>query len=145
MKIEELYKYYKQHFLVDTDTRLRQKDDKLTNKRVINQVVERLHATTPNLSKGFYDVDVESVIRPGDFTTDQRPCGSLSGVTIGNYFTPMIPNDFHAIWKKGIESNAFYLKLCGSGGGGFILGFTRDYKKAEPLLVGYDHEVIYKF
>jgi len=62
-----------------------------------------------------------------------------------DYFTPMIPNDFHAIWKKGIESNAFYLKLCGSGGGGFILGFTRDYKKAEPLLVGYDHEVIYKF
>ena len=35
--------------LVDNDTNLRQKDDKLTNKRVINQVVERLHATTPNL------------------------------------------------------------------------------------------------
>ncbi len=62
-----------------------------------------------------------------------------------DYFTPMIPNNYHEIWKKGIDSNAFYLKLCGSGGGGFILGFTRDYKKAQPLLVDYDHEVIYNF
>ena len=118
--------------LVDNDTNLRQKDDKLTNKRVINQVVERLHATTPNLSKGFYDVDVESVIRPGDFTTDQRPCGPLSGVTLGNYFTPMIPklqkevqNSEHIIpedskqdWVRGglptrqMVRNADYLRRC---------------------------------
>lgn len=77
--------------LIDNDSNLRQTDSKLTNKREINQIIERLSATTPNLSKGFYDVDVESVIRPGDFTTDQRTCGPLSGVTIGNYFTPMIP------------------------------------------------------
>jgi mevalonate kinase len=57
----------------------------------------------------------------------------------------MIPSNYHEIWKKGIESNAFYLKLCGSGGGGFILGFTRDYSKAQPLLADYNHEVIYKF
>ena len=62
-----------------------------------------------------------------------------------DYFTPMIPNSYHDLWQKGIESNAFYLKLCGSGGGGFILGFTRNYELAEPLLAGYDHEVIYKF
>jgi mevalonate kinase len=62
-----------------------------------------------------------------------------------DYFSPMIPSNYHEIWKKGIESNAFYLKLCGSGGGGFILGFTRDYSKAQPLLADYNHEVIYKF
>ena len=76
--------------LVDNDTTLRQQQSKLTNKGEINQITERLFLTTPNLKYGPHDVDVESVIRPGVFTTDQRPCGPLSGVTIGNYFTPLI-------------------------------------------------------
>jgi len=77
--------------LVDTDSKLRESKDRLTNKRQIFQLTERLSLTTPNLNKGFYDVDVESVIRPGNLTKDQRPCGPLSGVSIGNFFTPMIP------------------------------------------------------
>ena len=44
------------------------------------------------------------------------------------HFSPMIPSEFHNIWSKGIETNGYYLKLCGSGGGGFILGFTEDLK-----------------
>lgn len=62
-----------------------------------------------------------------------------------NHFTPMIPENFHELWKKGIDSNAYYLKLCGSGGGGFILGFSRDYESARPLLEQYSPEVIYRF
>ena len=77
--------------LMDTDTNLRQNKDRLTNRNEINQITERLFQTTPSLTKGFFDVDVESVIRPGNFTTDQRPCGPLSGVTLGNQYTPMIP------------------------------------------------------
>ena len=50
------------------------------------------------------------------------------------------------IWLcKGIETNAYYLKLCGSGGGGFILGFTEDYEKAEKALKDYPLEVVYRF
>ena len=60
------------------------------------------------------------------------------------YFSPMIPVSFHDLWKKGIESNAYYLKLCGSGGGGYILGFTPDYNKAQRLLKDYQPEVIYR-
>ncbi len=48
-----------------------------------------------------------------------------------NIFAPMIPESIFNIWKKGLDSNAYYLKLCGSGGGGYILGFTKDYEKAE--------------
>ena len=77
--------------LVDTDTNLRQNKERLTNKNEIYQITERLFKTTPSLTKGHFNVDVESVIRPGNFTTDQRPCGPLSGVTLGNQFTPMIP------------------------------------------------------
>ena len=68
----------------------------------------------------------------------------LSGLVLEN-FSQMIPHSFHDLWKKGIDSNAYYLKLCGSGGGGFILGFTRDYDKANKLLAGYNPEIIYRF
>jgi len=46
------------------------------------------------------------------------------------HFNEMIPNDFVSIWKKGLESKLYKLKLCGAGGGGFILGFTNDFEQA---------------
>jgi len=61
------------------------------------------------------------------------------------HFRPMIPENIFNAWKKGLDSNAYYLKLCGSGGGGYILGFTKDYAKAEKMLDGFQKEVIYRF
>ncbi len=61
------------------------------------------------------------------------------------HFKPMIPESIYNIWKKGLDTNAYYLKLCGSGGGGYILGFTKDYDKAEGMLEGFNKEVIYRF
>lgn len=62
-----------------------------------------------------------------------------------NHFAPMIPDHFHEVWQKGIDTNAYYLKLCGSGGGGYMLGFTRDMNKAEKLLEGHHPEIIFRF
>lgn len=62
-----------------------------------------------------------------------------------DHFKPMIPESIYNIWKRGIDTNAYYLKLCGSGGGGYILGFTEDYEKAEKMLSGFQKEVIYRF
>ena len=61
------------------------------------------------------------------------------------HFKPMIPESIYNAWKKGLDTNAYYLKLCGSGGGGYILGFTKDYSKAEKMLEGFHKEVIYRF
>lgn len=61
------------------------------------------------------------------------------------YFAPMIPLNVQELWKQGIETNAYYLKLCGSGGGGFVLGFTRDYDKALDLLKDHKPELIHRF
>ena len=69
---------------------------------------------------------------------------SLSKVVLKN-FKPMIPNAFHKVWKKGIQTNDYYLKLCGSGGGGYILGFTEDYEKAQKSLKNYKLELVYRF
>ncbi|HET8752862.1 MAG TPA: mevalonate kinase [Salinimicrobium sp.] len=68
----------------------------------------------------------------------------LSHVVLNN-FKPMIPQKFHKIWKQGIDSNEYYLKLCGSGGGGYILGFTEDIEKAKKALKDYRLEVVYNF
>ena len=68
----------------------------------------------------------------------------LSKVVLTN-FKPMIPAPFHTIWEKGIQSNEYYLKLCGSGGGGYILGFTEDYEKAKTSLKDYKLELVYRF
>ncbi|WP_026776765.1 mevalonate kinase [Polaribacter sp. Hel_I_88] len=69
---------------------------------------------------------------------------SLSKVVLKN-FKPMIPDAFHKVWENGIATNDYYLKLCGSGGGGYILGFTEDYKKAQESLKDYKLELVYRF
>lgn len=68
----------------------------------------------------------------------------LSKVVLEN-FKPMIPSAFHKLWKQGIDSNDYYLKLCGSGGGGYILGFAKDYEKAKHQLKDYQLELVYRF
>ena len=68
----------------------------------------------------------------------------LSKVVLAN-FKPMIPTAFHKVWEKGIQTNDYYLKLCGSGGGGYILGFAEDFDKAKNSLKDYKLEVVYRF
>ena len=69
---------------------------------------------------------------------------SLSKIVLKN-FKPMIPDAFHKVWENGIKTNDYYLKLCGSGGGGYILGFTEDYEKAQLSLKDYKLELVYRF
>jgi mevalonate kinase len=57
----------------------------------------------------------------------------------------MIPEQFLGVWQNGIDTNDYYLKLCGSGGGGYILGFTEDLEKAKKSLKDYKLEVVYQF
>ncbi|QMU63041.1 MAG: mevalonate kinase [Flavobacteriaceae bacterium] len=68
----------------------------------------------------------------------------LSKIVFAN-FKPMIPTPIHNIWKQGIDTNDYYLKLCGSGGGGYVLGFTQDYEKAKQKLQDYKLELVYRF
>ena len=80
----------------------------------------------------------------GDIKSLFKNTKQLSKVVL-NHFKPMIPQQFHELWKKGIETNEYYLKLCGSGGGGYILGFTQDFNKAKKSLKDYNLEVVYNF
>lgn len=89
------------------------------------------------------DACVEDFLK-GDIKSLFGNMKQLSHIVLDN-FKPMIPKQFHDLWQKGIESNAYYLKLCGSGGGGYILGFTQDLKQAKAALKDYKLEVVYNF
>ncbi|MFW5706889.1 MAG: mevalonate kinase [Bacteroidota bacterium] len=44
---------------------------------------------------------------------------------------PMVPDPLRDIWMKGVETGEWTLKLCGAGGGGYMLGFTRNYTETK--------------
>ena len=49
----------------------------------------------------------------------------LSNDTLHN-FQEMIPEKLKHKWKEGIKNDSYYMKLCGSGGGGFFLAYDFD-------------------
>ena len=91
----------------------------------------------------YTDACVENFLG-GDMKSLFKNTKQLSKVVLNN-FKPMIPEAFHGIWQQGIDTNDYYLKLCGSGGGGYILGFTEDLEKAKKSLSDYKLEVVYQF
>ena len=80
----------------------------------------------------------------GDLSALFNNTKRLSKIVLDN-FKPMIPNEFHGLWKKGIENDSYFLKLCGSGGGGYILGFTENFETAKKQLSDHKLEVVYYF
>lgn len=59
-------------------------------------------------------------------------------------FDFMIPESVRKVWQTGLETNAFYLKLCGSGGGGMMLGFTGDIDAASNYLGAFKPIIIHR-
>ena len=59
-----------------------------------------------------------------------------------DHFNRMIPPSLEKEWMHGITSEKYMLKLCGSGGGGFILGFTHHYKEVRERFSEKGFEII---
>lgn len=53
------------------------------------------------------------------------------------HFQPMIPDFLRAAWLDGLASDFFKLKLCGAGGGGFMLGFSKNWAATVERLGGF--------
>ncbi len=50
------------------------------------------------------------------------------------YLTEMVPASLSKHWLTGLESDWFKIKLCGAGGGGFLLGVTTAVERAQEQL-----------
>ena len=109
--------------------------NKMKNEGFRKMISEEFSTTTDACIEDFLQGNVKSLF--GNVK-------SLSKIVLTN-FKPMIPDAFHKVWEKGISTNEYYLKLCGSGGGGYILGFTEDFVKAQKSLKDYKLELVYRF
>ncbi len=68
----------------------------------------------------------------GDKDLHQR-IGQLS-LLQHELFREMIPRIFRPVWEDGLHTATYFLKLCGAGGGGFLLGHTGNLQKTKVLL-----------
>ncbi len=66
----------------------------------------------------------------GDHTLLWEAVEALS-VEQFEWLRPMIPEHMNSAWSEGISTGLFRLKLCGSGGGGYLLGFTRNSEETS--------------
>lgn len=85
-----------------------------------------------------------SAFLEGHWTNLMKATHQISEFQLQN-LSPLIPLSFHTIWKQGLESDNFKLKICGAGGGGFILGVTKDFNQTKQLLKDYSFFKIYPF
>ena len=51
------------------------------------------------------------------------------------FFAEAIPLPYKNIWLDGLSSDVYKLKLCGAGGGGFILGMCENVETTRQILL----------
>lgn len=62
-----------------------------------------------------------------------------------HYMKDFFPEPLQKEVAAGLEHGDYYLKLCGAGGGGFMLGFTQNWITTQEKLREYELEEIYSF
>ena len=103
----------------------------------------QIESSTKKMIKTFEDKMIDSEFRlffNNKFITNTNQCidhlintpelfrnsiKELSNDTFYN-FNEMIPNNIKNKWKEGFKNDSYYMKLCGSGGGGFFLAYDFD-------------------
>lgn len=59
------------------------------------------------------------------------------------HFSPMVPDTLKRFWEKDIDNQGLVLKICGAGGGGFVLGFARELELAQKATT--EFELLFPF
>ena len=57
----------------------------------------------------------------------------------------LIPTPFEKLANQGLRNGDYFLKLCGAGGGGFMLGYTENWDKTNEDLKDFKPEIIYRY
>jgi mevalonate kinase len=59
------------------------------------------------------------------------------------HFGPLIPGSLQQLWARELNNTDLLFKLCGAGGGGFLLGFSSNPEKLEAIKAAYS--VVFPF
>jgi len=92
------------------------------NKQIIKKKIDNEYIPIINQT-------IEAIIG-SDFFSFERLISKYSEFQL-SHLGALIPLHMKSYFEHGIKSGDFYLKLCGSYSGGFILGIARDRFKAE--------------
>ena len=109
--------------------------EKCRQENFLRECMDHLIPTNDACIEAFLNEDVDSLF---------KNFAQLSKLQY-EHFAPMIPQLFQETWLRGIESGDFHLKLCGAGGGGFLLGITKDFGQLEVALSGYETRPLFTF
>lgn len=116
-------------FLVDTF--LPRKTESLVNRFYENYSQTQFRSMMHDSYIPLVDFCIDALLEahPDEIARGIRQLSSMQMI----YFREMIPPGFFDAWNHGLETGEFYLKLCGAGGGGFLLGFTENYDLARKF------------
>ena len=84
-----------------------------------------------NKFKKYNDASIEAFLK-NEGQSLLKNVKSLSKVLYDN-FQPMIPKLFRKLWKDGIDSNSYYLKLCGSGEEDIFWDLPKTLKRLKKI------------
>ncbi|MCP4911087.1 MAG: mevalonate kinase [Bacteroidetes bacterium] len=88
--------------------------------------------------------EIISHLIAGSLVPNMKLLKSLSQFTYDRLHK-MIPEKIKGIWESGLSSDSYYLKLCGSGGGGMMLGVTTNYDEVKNILKNYNLHMVMHF
>lgn len=109
--------------------------EKVTNEK-FNEVCEsELKPITNNCIENFLEADTNALLlnfkKLSEFQFE--------------HLSPMIPKLYRDLWIEGINTDDYFLKLCGAGGGGFLMGITRDFQKVKQVLSAHEIRLLLSF
>lgn len=106
-----------------------------TDNSFLNNVRQNLVSYTNESIHSFLNKDTENLYR----NLEQLVQFQLQQMSF------FITDSSRKIVRKGIENGDYFLKICGAGGGGFMLGFTDNWDQTVSDLSGYELEIIYRY
>jgi mevalonate kinase len=109
--------------------------EKTRNESYFNLCEDVLKPITNDCIENFLSVDIESLLL--NF--------KLLSAFQHEHFSPMIPKLYRDLWSEGLRSQSYSLKLCGAGGGGFLMGITDDFQKIKNVLAAHELRLLINF
>jgi mevalonate kinase len=109
--------------------------EKVTNERFSDICDNVLKPITNNCIENFLNADIKNLL-----INFQQ----LSHFQY-EHLSPMIPKLYRELWIEGLNTNDYSLKLCGAGGGGFLMGITSDFKKVKSVLSSHEIRLLLSF
>jgi mevalonate kinase len=129
----QIEKSLQEYGLFLVNSRIKRKTGELVKK--YNRRCLSDHEYISKTEQEYIPVNNECIMSLSESNNAERFFSAIRKLTLIQLeiFNEMIPEKIIQLTHYGVEKDLFYLKLCGSGGGGYFLGFTKDISQTESF------------